>query len=188
MAHLTRRRLLAAGGTVVGAVAIGKLVGLERDRAEPPSPELGALTPVDPPALLPPLRFTTADGGTYPLAAAHGKGVVLNFWATWCPPCVAEMPALDALAIRLAPRDIAVLTVSADHGGAPAVQSFYAAHHITHLPLLLDPGDAAVQALGLRGFPTTLIIDRQGRERARLEGAADWASDATIRQIEALCA
>jgi thiol-disulfide isomerase/thioredoxin len=103
----------------------------------------------------------------------RGRIVVLNFWATWCIPCVAELPSLDRLAAS-AP-DFAVLAVSADRTGAEVVSPFLKAHGIAHLTTLLDPHMAAGQAFGVAGFPTTLVIDASGRLRGRLEGPADWA-------------
>ena len=101
-------------------------------------------------------------------------------------PCVAELPALAALARTLAPDNIAVMPLSSDRGGLPKIEAFYADRGISGLPVLLDPKGAAGQAWGARGIPTTLIIDRQGRERARAEGAADWATPAAAELIRKL--
>jgi hypothetical protein len=98
------------------------------------------------------------------------------------------MPALDTLAAKLGDSAIVVLPVSSDRGGAKVVQRFYAAHNIAHLGLWLDPHGEAAQGWGARGLPTTLIIDRQGRARAKLEGGAEWASDAALAAIRKLTA
>ena len=134
-------------------------------------------------AAVPEFRFTTADGSVRTLADYAGQGVVLNLWATWCVPCVAEMPALDALARSVANDGIAVLTLSSDRGGAAPVERFYREKAIQTLPILLDPKGDAARALNARGIPTTLLIDRAGRERGRLEGAADWASADSVEII-----
>ena len=128
------------------------------------------------------------DGGgaETSIAAFLGKGVVLNLWATWCGPCVLEMPSLDALSVRLAGDGIVVLALSSDRGGAKTVARFYESHGITHLGLWLDPFGRAGQAYGARGLPTTLILDRVGREVARLEGGADWSTDAAAARVRAL--
>jgi hypothetical protein len=76
----------------------------------------------------------------------------------------------------LAPNDIAVLPLSSDRGGADAVRAFYQEHKITGLPVLLDPRGVAARACHAQGIPTSLIIDAKGRERARLEGSADWST------------
>jgi thiol-disulfide isomerase/thioredoxin len=140
----------------------------------------------DPPKALPEIVFQSADGATHRIADFKGHGMVLNLWATWCRPCVAEMPSLGRLSTRLAPDDIAVLAVSTDHGGAPVVERFLAEHNIASLPVLLDSQGEIGQALGIRGIPTTLVIDRAGRERGRLEGAADWSSDQALALVRRL--
>jgi len=111
---------------------------------------------------------------------------VLNLWATWCAPCDAEMPSLDALAGALAADGILVVSLASDRGGAAVVEQYYKSHRITHLGVWTDPDGAAMHALGARGIPTTLILDRQGRERARLEGGIDWAGNAAAAIIRKL--
>ncbi len=165
-----RRALLAAALTLPVALAPRK-----PRAATPGLADLGRLQPTDG-AAVPELRFSTADGTVRTLADYAGQGVVLNLWATWCVPCVAEMPALDALARLVAGDGVAVLALSSDRGGAPPVERFYRDKGIRTLPVLLDSQGDAARALGARGIPTTLLIDRAGKERGRLEGAADWSS------------
>ncbi len=139
-----------------------------------------------PGAEVPEIHFTTADGMSKTLADYRGKGVVLNFWATWCVPCVAEMPALAKLAQRVRDADVAVLPLSSDHGGAPAVEKFYQQRDVEGLPVLLDPRGEAARTFGTRGIPTTVLIDRDGHERGRLEGGADWGSDEAVAAVREL--
>ena len=191
---LRRPVLLALGAAVAGgtlAVALGrrKPEPVVLHPAPPPAVQLRgaeALTAVDPPVVPPAIRLVDADGRAHGLGEFAGKAVVLNLWATWCQPCIAELPSLAALARRGAAEGIVVLPVSSDSGGAAAVQRYYAAHGIDGLGVWLDPKGDAGRALGARGIPTTLIIDRRGRERARLEGSADWASDAALAAIRRL--
>jgi thiol-disulfide isomerase/thioredoxin len=112
---------------------------------------------------------------------------VLNLWATWCGPCVAELPTLDTLAGAVAGNDIVVLPVSSDAGGAASVRSFYDSHDIAHLPVLLDPGGAITDAWQVPGIPVTVIFDRSGHPRARLVGAADWSTPDAVARVKALC-
>ena len=95
-------------------------------------------------------RFTLADGTVRTIGDYAGKGVVLNLWATWCVPCVAEMPALDTLAGAVQGSRVVVLPLSSDRGGAAAVERFCATGG-EHLPVLLDPGGAAARAWGCGG-------------------------------------
>ena len=198
--YVTRRRtVLALAGTLAaGTVAA---VALLRKPAAPPevhtpqtTPEteavklqsLDALKRTDPPAPPAPFEFTDASGKVHTLADFAGKGVILNLWATWCLPCVAELPALAALSRRMADDGVVVIPLSSDRGGAPAVEKYMTGHGITGLSVWLDPKSQAARALGARGIPTTLIIDREGRERGRVEGAVDWASDASVATIRTL--
>ena len=138
------------------------------------------------PKPLPEIAFTDGEGAARTLAAFAGQGVVLNLWATWCPPCVAEMAALDRLQALVAKDAIAVLPLSSDRGGKAQVVPFYAARGLRHLGVWLDPRGAAGRALGARGLPTTVVIDRRGLELARLEGAAEWDAPemvATLRRL-----
>jgi thiol-disulfide isomerase/thioredoxin len=138
------------------------------------------LVQVQPPTAAPPLHFTTADERSRTLAHYRQKAVVLNVWATWCVPCRAEMPALDRLAGLVAPYGIMILPVSVNSGGPTAVQEFYTAHHITHLPILLDPNLAIPTALDVVGIPATILIDREGRIVGRVEGAVKWDAPASV--------
>ena len=183
----------AAGGTLLAVPLARKLrlggAAAQSDPMHPPVQGLQVVRP-HPPSPLPVLSFVDADGQATTLdrirAAQGGGAVVLNLWATWCVPCVAEMPALDQLARALKPDGVAVLTVSLDHGGAEQVRAFYAAHAIRSLPVLLDPHSLSMAALGLDGIPTTLLIDRAGREVARVAGSVDWADPGAAALVNRL--
>ncbi len=158
---------------------------LEPQRLEPLSKGLNRVSPPqDPPDAV----FMTRDGATHHLGDFKGRAMVVNMWATWCVPCTAEMPSLDALSKALAPRDIAVMPLSSDRGGAAVVQAWYQAHGITALPVLLDPKGAMARAFNAPGIPTTVIINTAGQVVARIEGAADWSTpgaQALIRKLVA---
>jgi len=141
----------------------------------------------DGPKALPAFALTDPDGARREVPSLAGKGIVLNLWATWCPPCVEEMPALDRLAALLAAEDILVIPASSDRNGRAIVEPFYARTGVKNLGIWLDPGSAATRALGARGLPTTVLIDRLGRERARLEGGAAWDSGALLADVRRLC-
>ena len=183
MALISRRNLLAAGGTVAAATWSRKPHAQELNELRE------ALKPIDPPADAPDILFVDTRGIQHHLSEFHGHGMVINLWATWCAPCVAEMPSLAALARTLAPADVAVLPLSSDRGGADAVQAFFTAHNIIGLPVLLDPHGAAARAFGAQGIPTSIVIDKQGQQRARLTGSADWSTPdaaATVKRLVSL--
>ena len=137
---------------------------------------------------LPAIVFQDADGAEQRIADFAGRGLVLNLWATWCAPCVAEMPALDRAQAALAGDGIVVLPLSSDRGGRAQVEPFYRERGLRHLAMWFDPRGAAARALGARGLPTTVLVDGEGRERARLEGAAEWDEAAMLAAIRRLIA
>ena len=122
--------------------------------------------------------FQTADGFAVTLQSFRGKVVVMNLWATWCAPCVEEMPTLGALAKTYAGRDLAVVAVSLDQARAKdrAVKDL-ARLTGNALTFYTDPSAAIAYDSGAgSGMPTTIIFAKDGREIARLAGAADWNS------------
>lgn len=132
---------------------------------------------------VPAIRFMDATGRVMTLEDFRGRVVVLNLWATWCTPCVAEMPTLDRLQKQVGD-DAIVLALSIDRGGQDAVREFYDRTGVKHLKVFVDPTMRAQSELGLRGLPTTLIIDRQGRERGRLVGPAEWDGAAAVDLVK----
>jgi thiol-disulfide isomerase/thioredoxin len=183
MVVMSRRTMLAAG-TSAACLAAGRshAHGLASGLASLAE----ALKPIEPPTEAPDITFTGQDGNQHHLSEFRGRGMVINFWATWCAPCVAEMPSLSALSKTLAPADIAVLPLSSDRGGADVVGRWFQTHDVTGLPVLIDPKGEAARAFDARGIPTTVVIDREGRARAKVEGAADWSTPAAVTLIERL--
>ncbi|MDP2332685.1 MAG: TlpA disulfide reductase family protein [Reyranella sp.] len=140
---------------------------------------------VDPPKALPDVRFVDGEGRNRALADFKGKVVLLNVWATWCVPCRKEMPTLDRLQNALGGADIQVIALSIDRQGLDVVRKFYGEIGIRHLEMHVDSSGKAARELGAVGLPTTLLVDRAGREVGRLVGPAEWdAPDmiAVIRQ------
>lgn len=130
------------------------------------------------------VTFENAQGKSMTLADFKGKVVLLNIWATWCPPCVREMPTLDKLQKQLGGKDFAVVPLSVDKGGIYTVKSFYDDNFIGSLPIYVDPTTRALDTLSILGTPTTILIDKQGKEIARTMGPEDWDQAAVIAQIK----
>ena len=173
----TRRRALtlAAMGATLAAPFPARQAGAQ----------VGKLVEA-PPKPAPAFAFTDAEGKEHGAADFAGQGLVVNLWATWCPPCVAEMPALDRMQAALAEEGVRVLALSSDREGRVKVEPFYRDRGIRRLGLWLDPRGAAQRALGARALPTTVIIDRKGLERARLEGPAEWDKPEMLAAVRRL--
>jgi thiol-disulfide isomerase/thioredoxin len=128
------------------------------------------------PRPLPEITFTNETGRSLTLKAYRGKVVLLNIWATWCTPCRAEMPTLDRLQARLGSDRFEVVALSIDRAGVGVVRKFYDDVGVKHLKLVIDQNGRAMQALGLLGLPTTVLIGPDGLELARHVGPAEWDS------------
>lgn len=134
----------------------------------------------DSPKPLPEVHFIDAEGHWRSLADFRGRVVLLNLWATWCVPCRKEMPTLDRLQATLGGPGFEVVPLSIDIAGPPVVRKFYEETGVTHLGLYIDPSTKAARDLAALGLPTTLLVDREGREVGRLTGPAEWDSPEMI--------
>jgi thiol-disulfide isomerase/thioredoxin len=140
------------------------------------------------PRELPNLRFADGQGTPTSLAAFHGRVVLLNVWATWCPPCREEMPTLDRLQATLGGPEFEVVALSIDQSGMPVVQAFFAQAGIQHLHAYVDTFGDASSSLGAGGIPLTLLIDRDGREIGRKLGPAAWDSPRIVQLVRSYLA
>jgi thiol-disulfide isomerase/thioredoxin len=129
------------------------------------------------------IQFEDSQEHSRSLADFRGKVVLLNIWATWCVPCRKEMPALDRLQSTLGDEDFIVVPLSIDRGGMDVVRKFYAEVGIKKLGMYRDKSGNATRKLGAVGIPTTLLIDREGREIGRLVGPAEWDSPEMVEFV-----
>lgn len=140
------------------------------------------------PVELPDVSFTDAAGADHRLADWKGRWLVVNFWATWCAPCRAEMPSLEALETEFGGDRFAVLTIATGPNPPPAVDRFFAEVGVSRLPKLLDPKQQLAREIGVLALPVSVLIDPEGREVARLIGDADWSGDSARAIVAALLA
>jgi len=184
---VAKRVWLGAGALVVVLAAAGLawvLVGSGDGRDAPPlAGEMRTFEPAAEPEPAPDLAFTDAAGSSLTLDDFAGQVVLVNFWATWCAPCVEEMPSLDRLQARLGDQGLTVVTLSLDRDGAEPVAAFFAEHDLVHLEPYFDPSGAVLRAFEVMGLPTSVLIDEAGLVIGRYAGPAEWDSPEALALI-----
>ena len=135
------------------------------------------------PRKLPVFSFSDALGRMLTLNDFRGSFILVNVWATWCPPCKQEMASLDHLALLLADKNIKIAPISIDVSGISTVRPFYDRLGLNNLTIYVDPSKRVMDALGITGIPTTLLIGKEGREIGRMIGPAQWDTPASVKRI-----
>lgn len=176
---ITGCRTLIVASICTVLVVVGALA------AEPEQVKPGEFIPAKPPQPAPEISFTELGGKAVTLADFHGKPILLNLWATWCQPCLREMPSLAELPGKIG-GDFVLLAISQDRGGAKMVEPFIAKLGLDKAKIYLDPKSTVGHAFEVRGLPTTIVIDGQGQVLGRVEGAAEWDSPKMLAIIAPL--
>lgn len=179
-------------GIIAVIVVIAQSLSTPRDGGNPLEHlavgEMQELVLLEQPPTQPTSLFDGPDGETS-LMAFRGKAVLLNLWASWCAPCVEELPSLDLLQAALGSDDFMVLAVDMDRSKVEAME-FLATTQIKNLPLYHDNKFGLAQSLAVPGLPSglpiTVLYDKYGVERARLAGGADWNGEDARALIDAV--
>ena len=168
---------------IVAVLAVGVLYGIGAlpVHAAPAMPK--PMVAQKPAKAAPTVAFTDAAKVRHPLASYKGHYVLLNMWATWCAPCVAELPALTRL--KAAVPGLTVLAVNMDRGQVDAA-GFLKSHNAAMLGSLRDTDITLMRSFGAFGLPTTVLIDPKGNVLGRAEGPATWDSPETIAYFKSL--
>lgn len=172
--------------TLVGAVALAlAAAGVLRELSGPAGPAGpdSRAGPVVARSVLPEVRFIDGSGRSRSLAEFRGRVILLNLWATWCAPCREEMPSLDRLQQTLGGTDFEVVALSIDRGGILAVEVFYEELDLRALRAYVDPSTEALARVGAVGIPTSVLIDRNGRELWRVVGPVRWDDPQVVARI-----
>jgi len=133
----------------------------------------------------PDVTLKSINNESLTLSTLKGKVVLLNFWATWCPPCREEIPSMMKLNSAMAGKPFQMVAVSIDEGGKKAVEDFFKDSHFT-LPAYLDPETSAAKVYGITGVPETFVIDKGGIIVKKVIGPMDWNSPEAIAFLERL--
>jgi thiol-disulfide isomerase/thioredoxin len=159
-------------------------------QAESGKPPLGGsvakLELKEPRAAIPAFPFKNLDGSDASYDAFKGKVVLINFWATWCIPCIKEMPSLNKLATTIGKDKFAVLALSLDGPTRAKVAPFIRDKELTALDVHLDDKRAAYGKLDILVLPTSILVDKQGREVGRLSGDTEWDTSEAVALIRHL--
>ncbi|MEM8630451.1 MAG: TlpA disulfide reductase family protein [Pseudomonadota bacterium] len=130
--------------------------------------------------------FMGEDGSEMTLADYGGSYILLNFWATWCAPCLKEMPSLNNLQAELGNDNFKVVTIATGRNPEAAVNRFFDENAITELTKHKDPRQKLAREMAVLGLPITVLLDPEGREIARLRGDAEWDSESAKNIVRAL--
>jgi thiol-disulfide isomerase/thioredoxin len=185
MAQLSRHfpRLV---GILVGIALTSVFPAIAQETKPPLSGPMAKFELRTPPAPAPAVSFKDWNDADTSLDAFKGKVVLVNFWATWCIPCVKEMPSLNRLAQKIGGEKFVVVALSLDGPSRPKVEPFIKSRNLDHLQVFFDTRKKSYQALEIAVLPTSVLIDAEGREVGRLQGDAEWDSpeaEALVRHV-----
>jgi thiol-disulfide isomerase/thioredoxin len=184
-AHDTVGRVLRALALVLLSILVAGPAVATHGATEPSDGTVGSFLKVSPPRAVAEFSFYDSDGRVVSMSDFRGKVVLLNLWATWCPPCIRELPALDRLQGKLGGESFMVLTLSLDRVGRKTVEKFFRRLKINHLSLFVDPGHATSAAFPIDVLPATFVLDREGRMVSFLRSYADWDAPEAADMIRA---
>ena len=145
------------------------------------------LTTFDPPFPAPEFQLPGLEDEQKTLDDYKGQYVLLNFWATWCPPCLEEMPSMEAVYQRFKDKGFTVVAISSDEGGKTDIEPFIEKLGVT-FPILMDADKAVSSVYGAVNLPLSFLLNPEGQVVAGSEGARDWASEEAISVLEELIA
>ncbi|WP_404381394.1 TlpA disulfide reductase family protein [Caenispirillum salinarum] len=186
-----RKTMVFGAGLLAAALVIMTITVQIARGQDPMAAEIdGIIVPfmvkVENPAPLPQEPFLTAEGEEVTLADFAGQVVVLNFWATWCAPCVKEMPDLDALAAATKDDPITVIALNEDRKPLEVAPAWLREQGLDHLDVYGDQRQGLARAFQIRGMPTTVLIGPEGEKLAYREGIAEWAHPDFIAALRKL--
>ncbi|HWU40783.1 MAG TPA: TlpA disulfide reductase family protein [Candidatus Acidoferrum sp.] len=182
-----RRRLTASNVFLLSMVLAMAFLLARRQGIFLASPSEEVRAQAERGAVAPDFLLPDLTGTPIRLSDHRGKVVLLNFWATWCPPCRAEMSSMEGLYQAYRDRGLVILAVSNDHGGKSVVESFVRERGVT-FPILMDPDGEVLARYGVRGLPPSYLLDRRGRIVSGDVGARDWSGKVAREIVERLLA
>ena len=172
-----RRRFILAG---FAAFLGWPKVGVMRPNAMPVLASTLPKTQITPPTTR---SIIDENGQSFTLGSRRGRPLLINYWASWCAPCIAEMPSLQKAAVKLQPDDIEVLLISIDRGGLRIALPVLRAHGVTAPKLGFDPKAALSREMGVQGLPTSFLLSADQRNCVIYVGPREWHKPAMLDEI-----
>ncbi len=155
------------------------------DRGDNFQPQTQAQTTAAPQKAAPDFTLIDIQGKKVTLSDLRGQVVLVNFWATWCPPCRQEMPSMEELYQQLKPHGVELLAINIEENGPKVVAEFLASRSHS-FPILFDPQAQVQRLYRVSRFPETFIVDRNGNIVEHVVGAIDWMQPSVVNYIRSL--
>ena len=174
-------------GILVGLSLFGLYLVLRWYVSLPTAPDMTLTPPQDREPFGIDITLPSLHGDSLHLAHLRGQVILVNFWATWCHPCRAEMPSMQALYEAYRARGFTIVAIATDSQGSSVVAPFTQSYDLT-FPILLDPENTIGTQMQLQGIPTTFLLDKRGRIAGLEVGARDWYSPRFQRALDTLLA
>jgi thiol-disulfide isomerase/thioredoxin len=160
---------------VLGATLPRGICGYDFAQAQSrAAPTLGRFMPTEPGVPVPELPFTDGSGESITINAFRGRVVLINFWATWCAPCIEEMPALDRLQAKFKPEEFEIVAIALDRQGERVVRPFFDKLRLERMKLYLDASNISSRLMSVSAMPTSILVAKDGAELGRVLGPAKW--------------
>ncbi|MFZ8864776.1 MAG: TlpA family protein disulfide reductase [Rickettsiales bacterium] len=157
---------------------------IELENYDMPQAEIGRISPAEP---LPLFNFTDQNNQPINIEQYKGKVLIINFWATWCKPCIKELPQFDQMAEIFGTENMAIIPISIDSAvSLTKLEEFYQEHNINNLAIYRDLNLKAYEAVMAYGVPTTLIVDRDLNAHLKVSGYLDWHDPQIMNLLNSL--
>ena len=176
---MSKRVLILVALSLIVALVVGSTLNRRNPQSVAPL-VADRLHKASPPRKLAAVDTLDAAGHSLPLDSRITRPTLVTFWASWCVPCIRELPSLAKFKPMAEAAGIALITINEDKEGAALATKYLAEKGLSELPLLVDADGAVAKALGIRGIPTALMVNAKGEEVARMEGEADWGDKASL--------
>ncbi|MDO8606794.1 MAG: TlpA disulfide reductase family protein [Phaeospirillum sp.] len=182
---MSDRILIWVALSVILAMVAGTTLQLRKPQFAPPL-NLEMVVKANPPRPVATAASVDVDGVSKPFNSRITRPTLISFWATWCIPCLRELPTIGRFKAMADAAGIDVLTVSEDKEGAGPAVKLLAEKGLSHLPLVIDADGSLAKSMRVKGMPTTLIVNAKGEEVARMEGEVDWGEKSSFDGVISL--